>query len=555
MAGPQGPYWEIVQDYEHKLDALLEKGIYKPVFLYHAVLFNILPWAGLVIPRRIQYARPLIFALCLALAADIFSSRRALLGANGYMIGLMTAWWLVWSTTLFVFSDLEHDFQRIERWSVADGQSLGSTECVSLTKVDSNPEDEQDCLLLEKEEYAHDQSNGGAVVRQTSQDPNATAIAASARQIDHFHWQSYPRNPGHRIEWCAGLLFNLRGPEWNWRAPHLGPLPRSVHAQLHPGFGSSRLKASDDTTYTTAKQRLQNAFLTCLKAYILLDILKVLMMRDPYFRGTAPPDSPPPFPFHHFALHPLLTRFYHLAFSCTGVFVALNFVTSFNPLIFLGLSLAFPNASQALTAAPLDAPWLYGDTFGPFLSPILDHGLAGCWGRWWHQLFRHGFTATANWVISHLPEHWASHVQIRRITHVVVAFSLSGFVHACGSYTQLTDTRPLAGPMLFFCMQSVAVMAEYVFKTSILPKLPLHAAPRSLKRAANATFVFCWLFFSGAFIADDFARGGLWLMEPVPVSPLRGLGLANGEGWWCWGRPWFRYWSDGSYWGSGVRVI
>ncbi|CAL5871818.1 uncharacterized protein PFLUO_LOCUS6071 [Penicillium psychrofluorescens] len=554
MADPHRPYWEIVQNHERKLDALLEKGIYKPVFLYHAVIFNILPWIGLVIPRHIQYARPLIFTICLALAADVFSSRRALLGANGYMVGLLTAWWLVWSTILVAFSDLEHDFQRIERWSVGDVQSHGSAQCMSLTKVEGNPEEDQDCLLLDREVHAHDQSNGGTVVKQTSKTPNTKAIASSARQIDQFHWQSYPQHLGHRIEWCAGLLFNLRGPEWNWRAPHLGPLPPSVHAQLHPGFDSNKLKASD-ATYTTAKQCLQSALFTCLKTYLLLDILKVLMMRDPYFRGTAPPDSPPPFPFHHFALHPLLTRAYHLVLSCLGVFVALNFVTSFNPLIFLGLSLAFPNASQALTAAPLNVPWLYGDTFGPFISPILDHGLTGCWGRWWHQLFRYGFTAAANWLLSLLPEQWTAHAQIRHMAHVVVAFSLSGFVHACGSYTQLPNTRPVSGTMLFFCMQSVAVIAERVFKTSILPKLPLRAAPRSLKRAANAIFVFCWLLFSGAFIADDFARGGLWLMEPVPVSPLRGLGLANGEGWWCWRRPWFRYWSDGSYWGSGVRVM
>jgi hypothetical protein len=181
MAEPHRPYWEIVQNHERKLDALLEKGIYKPVFLYHAVLFNILPWIGLVIPRHTKYARPLLFALSLALAADIFSSRRALLGANGYMIGLLTAWWLLWNITLFVFSDHEHDFQRIERWSAGDGQSHGRAQCMSLTKVNGNPEEEQDCVLFEKEEYAHDQSNKAAMVRQTSRNPNTKAIAASAR--------------------------------------------------------------------------------------------------------------------------------------------------------------------------------------------------------------------------------------------------------------------------------------------------------------------------------------------------------------------------------------
>jgi hypothetical protein len=541
MADPrQGSYQDLVQSYADELDSLIEQGVHKPVFLYHLVIINLLPLIGLVIPRRgaTRYVRPAIFALSLGIAVEMLSRRRALLGGNGYMIGLMTAWWLLWSATLFVFSDVENDFRRIERGATAaesiDDQVNEGRGASQSYSVDSK------CSL----------ANSDTTV---SSDSNGLAVADSG--LEKFHWQSYPRKLTHRLEWCAGLLLNLRGPEWNWRVSHLGPLPRSVHTQLHAGFVASKVRAHDDATYTTAKTRLRAALWTFLQGYLLLDCLKVLMMRDAYFRGFITNEISPPFPFSHFASFPLLIRLYHCFISSVGVYVALQYVTSLNPIFFLGLSMAFPNAARKLTGAPLDASWLYADSFGPFVSSVLDHGLAGCWSRWWHQLFRYGFTATASWILSLFPAKWSADPRVKRITYVLIAFAVSGLLHASGSHTQFPNTHPLSGPFLFFFLQSLAILVENIFKTVIFPRLPLADTPRWVRRTANAVFVSCWLLYSGAFIADDFARGGLWLMEPVPISPLRGLGLAYDQGWWCWDKPWFRYWSDGTYWESGLRVI
>ncbi|KAJ5933755.1 hypothetical protein N7454_006084 [Penicillium verhagenii] len=509
----------LAQKNEDELDSLLQQGSFKPLLLYHVVFFNLLSWVALVIPqsRGGRYFRPLVFALSLAFALEVIQDRRALLGGNGYMIGMMMAWWLVWSATLFVFSDVENDFQRIER--VASSETHNSSgnglDGSSTTLPEDNPTDQQ----------------------------------------IQFRWQSYPSKLSHRMEWCAGLLFNLRGPEWNWRAPRLGRLPRKVHAHLHSGFLASNLRAEDDGDHISAKSCLSKAFRIFLVSYLTLDALKVIMIRDPYFRNTPVADSAPPFPLSFLTSIPLGVRFYRSFVSCMGVYVALQYVTCLNPIFFLGLSLAFPNASRKLTAAPLDASWLYADTFGPFFSSVLDDGLAGVWGTWWHQLFRHGFISTARWVLSLLPSSWGENPQIKRITYVVVAFSMSGLVHACGSYTQFTETRPLTGPFLFFFIQSLAIIVEHTFHTMVLSKLPMSGIPRWVRRTANGLIVFSWLLYSGPFIADDFARGGLWLMEPVPISPLRGLGLAEGQGWWCWQGEWFSHWNDGTYWGSGIRVI
>ncbi|KAJ5752037.1 hypothetical protein N7520_008954 [Penicillium odoratum] len=511
----------LAQQNENELEYLLKKGTFRPLLLYHVIVFNCLPWIVLVIPksRGGQYIRPLVFALSLAFAIEVIRNQRALLGGNGYMIGMMAAWLLVWSGTLFIFSDVERDFQRIERVTASEKpRSIGDS-------LDAQS------------------SNNGTV--------SENVIADKAR----FRWQSYPSKLSHRIEWCAGLLFNLRGPEWNWRTPRLGRLPQTVHADLHSGFLANSIPAEDTGVQISARKCVSKAFRVFAISYLTLDALKVVMIRDPYFRNTATDNIAPPFPLSFLVFIPCGIRFYHCFLSCLGVYTALQYVTSLNPICFLGLSLAFPNASRKLTAAPLDAPWLYADTFGPFISSVLDDGLASVWGSWWHQLFRHGFTSTARWLLSLLPVSWGTNPRLKRVTYIVVAFSLSGLVHACGSYTQFTETRPLTGPFLFFLSQSMAIIAEYIFKTVVFPKLPLGQTPRWLRRTANGLMVFIWLLFSGPLIADDFARGGLWLMEPVPISPLRGLGLANGQGWWCWEGEWFKYWSDGTYWGSGIRVI
>ncbi|KAF7719592.1 Uncharacterized protein PECH_005482 [Penicillium ucsense] len=535
-------YKDVVQNHQDQLDALLRKGVYQPVFIYHVVIFNMLPLIGLLIPRRgtTRFVRPGMFVICVAIAAEVLTRRRALLGGHGYMIGLMTAWWLLWSAALFVFLDVENDVRRIERGPRAAESILAEHGHQDLSKGAATASARKASRL------------SGNVCHENGQ---ALATESTKPGDETFHWQSYPRKMTHRAEWCAGLLFNLRGPEWNWRQPHLGPLPRSVYNQVGRGFETGRFQVQDDTTYPRAQDRLRAAFWQFLQAYLLLDCLKVIMMRDVYFRGWTTQNAPPPVPFSYVAAYPVLVRLYRSFVSGMGVFVALNFVTSLNPIFFLGLSTAFPNAARKLTGAPLGASWLYADAFGPFGSSLLDHGIAGCWGRWWHQLFRHGFATTARFILSLLPEKWSASSRVKQLIYVLVSFTASGLVHAAGSLSQFGDTSPISGPFLFFFSQGIAMIVERTIKTDVLPRLGLGQIPRPLCRAINAVYVCSWLLYSGALIADDFARGGLWLIDPIPISPLRGLGLASDKGWWCWDSPWFGYWSDGTYWGSGIRLL
>ena len=62
---------------------------------------------------------------------------------------------------------------------------------------------------------------------------------------------------------------------------------------------------------------------------------------------------------------------------------------------------------------------------------------------------------------------------------------------------------------------------------------------------------FTWLWWTFSPLADDFARGGLWLLEPLPVSPLRGLLFGSGE-LWRWYGPYIGWYTGQEWWESGL---
>jgi hypothetical protein len=246
----------------------------------------------------------------------------------------------------------------------------------------------------------------------------------------------------------------------------------------------------------------------------------------------------------------------------SGVFFALDIIVSLDPLFFLGLSLAFPRFSRSITHQPLDEAWLYPPPFGP-ASSVLDYGLIGAWNTWWHQLFRFGFSESGRFVsyliipVTQKQQH-SSYTLVRRLLQVLVAFSMSGLIHAMGSYTAFADTKPF-NTFLFFFLQGIAVLAQGLFFFQKAQPQPRRAAPLTT-RALNFALVFLWFYFTAPLVADDFARSGLWTFEPLPISPIRGLVLRwwgvegwEEEGWSCWKSLWVERWNGETWWQSGIR--
>ncbi|KAI9805158.1 MAG: hypothetical protein M1825_000992 [Sarcosagium campestre] len=380
----------------------------------------------------------------------------------------------------------------------------------------------------------------------------ATSDPVKSPSLDRtFYWQSYPTDSlQQRISWVADFMTNFRGIGWNWGVSGLPPPPREVQAALDnqpgPCHSTSRpySSPSGNVRYPTRSTLLRRKALLSLTCYLVLDACKVIMMHDPYFWGLV--DSNPPAPSYlpdavrasHF-----LTKAYRQLLSLAGIYFALQGIFSAGPLLFVGLL----GEKQLGVRA---APWMYPDLYGSFVS-VLDKGLAGWWSAWWHQIFRFSFSAPSTWAI----ERWRldRRAPATKLLQLVVAFTMSGSLHASGSFTQWGRTRPLTGPFAFFFLQTFGIVAQLSATLLLKRSGVLDRTPRLLRRTVNFVYVHAWLYWTAPLMTNDLARGGIWLMEVVPLSPVRGLGFGGQEdGWWCWGGRW-AYWHRGrGWWDTGV---
>lgn len=239
-----------------------------------------------------------------------------------------------------------------------------------------------------------------------------------------------------------------------------------------------------------------------------------------------------------------LTKTWRLLISLWAIYTALCTVFRLGPAFFCGI---LGSEWAGLRGEAWMNPY---DMYGAY-SNILDKGLAGWWGGWWHQIFRFGFEAPATGLLAVIG------VDKRKTTGKVIsllmAFFLSGCLHASGSYTQLGDTRPLLGPMRFFLLQAFGIMLQIIGVEVLKRTGVVGRCPKVVRRFANFVLVHVWLFYTAPLLVDDFARGGIWLFEPVAISPLRGLGFGQpDDGWWCWEhqRIWWR--SGKHWWDTGI---
>ncbi|KAJ9129601.1 hypothetical protein NKR23_g12503, partial [Pleurostoma richardsiae] len=114
-------------------------------------------------------------------------------------------------------------------------------------------------------------------------------------------------------------------------------------------------------------------------------------------------------------------------------------------------------------------------------------------------------------------------------------------------------TRPWAPPLFFLACWAGAVAQE---RLCGLLRAPIARVPGRWRRAGNLLLTVAWLTAASGPFLDDLARGGLWVYEPVPFSPLRALGLGKaGDAFWRWDAPYYPYWYTGRrWWLSGIAL-
>ncbi|KAF2238721.1 hypothetical protein EV356DRAFT_506088 [Viridothelium virens] len=455
--------------------------------------------------------------------------------APAFGLGLIKLWSVLWTSIMILVHDCKTDFRRIDR--------------VLYASPEKDPTDNATSTAVQTFDLTESRQRHRGSSTQITRGSNSQPVE-KARDHSLLVWQDYPATSLlRRIDWVLDLYTNFRGMSWNWRIAGPPPIPDWVESRLegHSDSGPPRkgFVAGRDGTrmYSNLHDLLVARAKTFVLGYFVMDILKNFMMHDIYFLHgdrTLPPPSFLPSPIRESYF---LVQSYRLLLSMAMMYTALHTVFDLSPLFFAGL------LGPTLIGVRGE-PWIYPDTYGAF-STILDKGLAGWWGGWWHQTFRFAFEATAKRILQELGFDISS--LSGKALQLIIAFSLSGCLHACASVTQLGQTHPITGAFSFFLLQSLGILLQILLSHQLKKIGVVERTPKILRRATNLIFTSAWLYLTAPLICDDFAAGGIWLFEPIPISPLRGLGLGiEGTGWWCWkGFPWIHWYRGQHWWQTG----
>ncbi len=504
-----------LQDYEHALSCRTYRPFIYPWDSLPALWLLIALLAFARLPDYIvSYLRLPTSILILGHCVYVGRSCRTIGFAGGYGIGLAAMWGCIMTVTLLLIKDLRTDFQRLEVKANKGAPSNEKKSNGSATGV-SNSTEVQAGELKKRKDALTDQST----TAQTKHD---------ATPSHRLTWSGCPSSFGRSCDWTVDLVTSFRGVNWNFRNHGLPALPSTITVESH-------------SCSSTALHQIQLAALRdFLLYYILTDIVKYFVIQDPYFLGLAPLTSPSPYAL--LQPYPTLTRFLRLILALSSTHIVLALIFTLSPLL-------FPLLPQDFTRVPLHHASMYPPLFSPLFSTISHSGLAGFWGKCWHQMFRFGISQPGIYITKQL--NLPPKGDVARAVQVLTAFFLSGCIHASASYTSFPPngnvSRPVSGPLAFFLLQAVGVLLQRWLARIVKN----NSFPESMRKVGNAGYVILWLYFTGPLLADDFARAGVWLFEPLPVSIVRGY---MGEGWWKWGGRWVGWSETEEWWLKGVAV-
>ncbi len=458
---------------------------------------------------------------------------------------------MVWAFTWLVFKSPQWSAKRVNRrkriekkevtGQKADVGGLASPERI---EYESGPEEQSESQsspepVIDTPESGDSPSpapNGSTLrqrkmadgEKQVEVNGNATTLASEGtRKIGgmndgyEYYWQPYPETYLERFDWLLDLTGNFRGPGWNWSPNALPTIPAAIRVELgEPVTPASKTLVSNIglRSFMTRRELLKHELPKFILGYFALDIFKMIMKQDPYYTfGPNTYDSPWYYPENW-----ILRRLIRQSISTFAVLTSLEMMFLLAPAIeciILGPKLLGLRAE----------PWYFATNWGNW-SNIMNRGLNGLWGSWWHQTFRVAFAAPNAYLIKR--GYIKPHTLTERLSALFWAFALSGVLHSGASYSMFPTTYPIDAS-IFFMLQALGVYIQMNFCNYLRPQIRKLSKP--VRQACNLLYTFGWLAVTGYWLCDDFARGGIWLYEPIPMSPLRALGLGEkGDSWWCW---------------------
>ncbi|KAF2668997.1 hypothetical protein BT63DRAFT_424723 [Microthyrium microscopicum] len=369
--------------------------------------------------------------------------------------------------------------------------------------------------------------------------------SSESKGLVSYAWQPIPNIFKARLDWIMDLLTNLDGMGWNWAISALPAPPKRIREQLKtPGrlaYSRDILEAwkglPPDQPEQHSKAVYRDIRWRLAIGYMALDAAKTMGSMDPFFWGYTDHVHPPYLP--SWLQYRFVVKIVRLCIAQASMHIAIRTLLTLRPLHFLS------KHGQPLVGIRGEG-WLFPDPFGSFQA-VLDYGLPGFWSSYWHQSFRHVFTAPSRPLIAYLGLDPRSVVS--KFIRMSIAFLCSGLLHASLSVGAIGQTRPLRGPLLFFVLQPIGVALQIMFVT-VLQRASLGSwvSPR-VGGFVNLAWCLVWGYLTAPLLIEDLAKGGQFLFEPVPFSIFRGLGLGNSDdGFWCWSGRWLSFRSDIEWW-------
>ncbi|OTB18262.1 hypothetical protein K445DRAFT_315057 [Daldinia sp. EC12] len=598
--------------YRAKFQEDVQTGVKKPFLVpLYLITYWVIPIIYLTIPHKnrpwVYRARWLVLAFTVAFNFHIILHVSSHNFASAYGAGLIGAWGIVWNFALLVWTKPQWEAKRVEIRRKKRPQGAQSTQDNRLRGPSSPFSSQNDHTAqsngnsnaqggsrnatgLELNGYkpsgngsAHNRKGGNNTVNSRTT-PGHTELSEELRKLlfetvpsfrkyqnddeilaelkklgenqeFEYYWQEYPADASlwTRLDWAFDIANSFRMTGWNWAIPCLPPydLPPTINGYQLPLSAVVPHRSKQGYTRRLSRKSffLTRLFRDIIPGYLIVDFCAVHMTADPYF--VLGPEhhhhAGVPLPPHLASLSPVALSAQRAFFSFLGVISALQLVFAFG-----SLALAFlPPIPQILRFR--SHPWHLPSFSGSFVE-VLDRGLPGFWGGWWHQTFRFGFAAPSRWlerqgyVRSGSPAH--------RLVAFALAFVQSGFLHASGSYSTVPRHSKWWLPPLFFALAGIGSSLQTWLARRVFGGL-IRRLPRWVRRLGNLVFVLGWMWLTSWALIDDFGRCGLWLFEPVPVSVFRwlGYGPTQDRRVWRYERDFWPKWYSGKHWwNSGLGV-
>lgn len=521
MSTPSTPsYDEVRHSFQQSYDETSKLETYNPYVLPYntlgyTILIIYLQFSCYSTVRRFKY--PVLITIC-ALSTHMLLYSRTLGLAYGLGVGPNAMWAAVLAWTLIVFREPHKDARRLVRTK----HDVGLPALSWLLNRVNGPKPESS-----RHSNGHTALNGKTITASRGKETTA---------MDGFEWQAMPTDFFRRIVWVHDLVLSFRQPHWSWQN----------------ASDSNSTRRTSQALQSTQHPSLITSIIRFFTFYLAIDVLKALMLTDPYFLSLGAASTPSWLPSLRGMKDYLLIRTARSILSYAGIFSALNVQFELTNLI--SYHILYPGT----IIGDSSIPEVYEPLFGPF-SAVLDDGLIAFWSKYWHGQLRFVFVSAGIWIARQLGYKEGS--QRSKITVVIVAFLISGYGHGVCAYTVWGNRNHALiqafKAFAFFAVQPVGIVLQaWLLPRAMAVKEGRTRTVPSSRKVANVLFVMAWLWLTCPLLNDPFADGGTWLLEPLPISFVRGLGFSRDRRWWCWSEvPGRIVWNQERWWLSGLQVL